>query len=207
MATSIPRYYAGYYNVNGKAVYLTAQQAQQQNVGAGNFLDTKAGGLKLAQTQIGSSGGSDGGSTTSLLGGILNIVKNPFKMPSNGGIGYGTAGANANAPGVSQPTPDSVVSGGVDDAGGVVKSVADSIGSTLDFLKFIAWIFHPRNILRAVEFLTGIALIFFGGRIALSSAGVSLDGFSSNQVGISQAGLSRVNKAVLRSVREDKLAE
>jgi hypothetical protein len=201
VATSIPRYYAGYYNVNGKAVYLTAQQAQQQNVGAGNFLDTKAGGIKLAQTQIGSSGGSTGGSNTGFFGALLHVVTHPF---SNSGITSGTGETDAKSPiGPAGPSADKIQ----DDAGGVVKSVADSIGSTLDFLKFIAWIFHPRNILRAVEFLTGIALIFFGGRIALSSAGVSLDGFSSNQVGISQAGLSRVNKAVLRSVREDKLAE
>jgi hypothetical protein len=29
-------------------------------------------------------------------------------------------------------------------------------------LKWIAWLFHPLNLLRAVEFLTGLALMFYG---------------------------------------------
>jgi len=36
------------------------------------------------------------------------------------------------------------------------------IGSILDFLKFIGWLFHPLNLLRAVEFLTGLAFVFYG---------------------------------------------
>jgi len=39
-----------------------------------------------------------------------------------------------------------------------------AISDTLDFLKFISWLFHPLNILRAVEFLTGMTFIYVGLR-------------------------------------------
>lgn len=47
-------------------------------------------------------------------------------------------------------------------AGGAKGLVSAAITSPLDFLMFIAWIFHPRTLLRAVEFLSGIALMAFG---------------------------------------------
>jgi len=37
-----------------------------------------------------------------------------------------------------------------------------AIQNVTDFLKFISWLFHPMNILRAVEFLVGMALIIVG---------------------------------------------
>lgn len=58
------------------------------------------------------------------------------------------------APDVGSSTAEGVRSG--------VTTLADSIGSSLDFLKWIAWIFHPLNLLRGVEFLTGLALMFYG---------------------------------------------
>lgn len=39
---------------------------------------------------------------------------------------------------------------------------ADAIGSGLDFLKWVAWLFHPRNLLRMVEFTAGSGLIVLG---------------------------------------------
>lgn len=39
---------------------------------------------------------------------------------------------------------------------------ADAIGAVVDFLKWIAWIFHPRNILRVVEFITGATIMLVG---------------------------------------------
>lgn len=46
----------------------------------------------------------------------------------------------------------------------IFGDVGNAINSALDFLKFIAWIFHPVNILRGVEFLTGMALMFYGAQ-------------------------------------------
>jgi hypothetical protein len=41
-------------------------------------------------------------------------------------------------------------------------SLASMITSPLDFLKMLAWMFHPHNILRAVEGAIGLLLIFTG---------------------------------------------
>jgi hypothetical protein len=40
--------------------------------------------------------------------------------------------------------------------------VLTAISETADFLKWIAWLFHPLNLLRAVEFITGLATMFYG---------------------------------------------
>lgn len=42
------------------------------------------------------------------------------------------------------------------------KDAAKAVNGTADFLKWIAWIFHPRNVLRIVEFLSGMTLIILG---------------------------------------------
>jgi hypothetical protein len=42
------------------------------------------------------------------------------------------------------------------------KDSAKAVKDTADFLKWIAWIFHPKNVLRAVEFVTGLTLMGFG---------------------------------------------
>ena len=42
------------------------------------------------------------------------------------------------------------------------SGLTDAIGSVVDFLKWIAWLFHPANILRAVEFIVGILMMAWG---------------------------------------------
>lgn len=42
------------------------------------------------------------------------------------------------------------------------SSAGQAIHSGTDFLKWIAWIFHPLNILRVVEFMVGFPLMIFG---------------------------------------------
>lgn len=51
--------------------------------------------------------------------------------------------------------------------GGLAQSIADAITSPLDFLKMVAWLFHPLNILRAVECLWGGVLMIVGVWISL----------------------------------------
>jgi hypothetical protein len=51
---------------------------------------------------------------------------------------------------------------GLSSVASIPGQVASSITDVGTFLSWIAWIFHPRNILRAVEFLTGIAVMFYG---------------------------------------------
>jgi hypothetical protein len=45
---------------------------------------------------------------------------------------------------------------------GIIRDTSNAIHGTTDFLKYIAWIFHPHNILRAVEFLAGLGLMAVG---------------------------------------------
>jgi hypothetical protein len=45
---------------------------------------------------------------------------------------------------------------------GIVKKAEDGVHSADDFMHWIAWIFHPRNILRVVEFLVGMTLLMAG---------------------------------------------
>jgi hypothetical protein len=42
------------------------------------------------------------------------------------------------------------------------KDTKNAINDAADFLKWIAWIFHPRNLLRVVEFSVGMSLIVTG---------------------------------------------
>lgn len=100
-------------------------------------------------------------------------------------------------------------------AGGAAKAVANNplksaalfatvgaaINSPLDFLKFIAWIFHPRNILRAVEFLVGLALMVFGFNAGWQARGERIEGFSTSESAISRSGLFRVATELGRASR------
>lgn len=58
-----------------------------------------------------------------------------------------------------------------DDIGAVFTGPADVITDGVDFMKWVAWIFHPVNILRAVEFLTGMTLLYLGIRPYLQRQG------------------------------------
>lgn len=51
----------------------------------------------------------------------------------------------------------------------LLTAPATAIKDTADFLKWISWIFHPRNILRVVEFITGMTFIGFGLHMAIEA--------------------------------------
>src|SRR5215469_15705073 len=89
-------------------------------------------------------------------GGVLTTIGPGATLDTIGG-GAGAAGAADAAAGAGGASLGTKIAGGLGLAG-----VAGGIGSSLDFLKWIAWIFHPNNILRAVEFLTGLVLMFYG---------------------------------------------
>lgn len=52
-----------------------------------------------------------------------------------------------------------------------VSSIGGAIGSISDFLSYIAWIFYPAHILRAVEFVAGIIIGGFGLSILFRGRG------------------------------------
>lgn len=78
----------------------------------------------------------------------------------------GTSG-NAENVGLLDPLfgPLNPLGGGVPSPFNPVKPFtegAKAIKDVGDFLRWISWIFHPRNVLRAVEFLTGASLMILG---------------------------------------------
>lgn len=90
----------------------------------------------------------------SLLGDIENAVTSTLNrfapLPFVGGAG------SAAKTGVG------AVESGVKDASTVINDAGSAISSVGDFLSYIAWIFHPLNILRVVEFLAGMNLFLVG---------------------------------------------
>lgn len=87
----------------------------------------------------------------SLLDTLSNAAKDTLNFLSPG-VGVG----NIFEEGVD------VAQGGVKDASTIVSSTGSVISSIGDFFSYIAWIFHPLNILRVVEFITGANLFLVG---------------------------------------------
>ena len=130
----------------------------------------------FADYQTSLSGGEDVG----LLGGVA------------GGIGGfllgGPWGAAAGA-----------AAGDTVTGGNPLSDISSSINSTTDFLKFISWIFHPVNILRAVEFLVGIAIMGFGLQAAFQARGEAAEGYQTSEEAISRSGVGRVARELGRA--------
>lgn len=123
---------------------------------------------------------------------LAAIASTPAAIAAAGGT---AADAAAGAGAAAKKLP-----GGLKGAA-LYGGVAAAITSPLDFLKFIAWIFHPRNVLRAVEFLVGIALIAFGFNAAKQARGEGIEGFTSSEGVISRSGLGRVATELGRAAR------
>lgn len=81
------------------------------------------------------------------------------------------------------------------------KDAAGVVNDTKDFLKWIAWIFHPRNVLRVVEFFTGLTLIILGIHTAIQ---VHRDGETVFSAGKKAAGNAAAATPVGRAARVAK---
>ena len=152
----------------------------------------RAAGSNQAGPQIigaGILGGTVGGIVDSLLGGIGTAgAETAAADATTGAAEAGTAGGGAaGAAGIG--------------AGGLAAATAAAITSPLDFLKLIAWIFHPQNILRAVEFVVGIILMIFGFHAAMQARGEKIEGFTTSEGALTRSGLGRVATALGSSVR------
>lgn len=110
----------------------------------------------------------------SLLNDIWNFVKH-----GPGGI-FGSKPFTLQAP-TPQTTVNPVVTYEAQQGAEPFKAIADAVNSTNDFLKLIAWLFYPHNILRAVEFVVGILLGGWGIYI-LSARSARGGGASSHPV-------------------------
>jgi len=90
-----------------------------------------------------------------VLGGGAGLGASGETVTSTTGLGTGaTAGGGAAAAG------GGAASTGVNAL--KLGGIAAGITGAADFLGWISWIFHPLNLLRAVEFLAGIATFFYG---------------------------------------------
>jgi len=166
-----------------------------QHVNAGDF--SKSFSAKV-QTQLKQSGYSE-----TQIRKLLNAQPSAFQRIINSiggsaipfpiGAGAAAAGGTAAAEGGADAAAAGATAGG---AAGLAGSVAQAITSPLDFLMFIAWIFHPRNVLRGVEFLTGMVLMGFGIWAAFQARGESREGYSTGEIALSRSGLGRVSRAL-----------
>lgn len=86
-------------------------------------------------------------------------------------------------------------------SGGLLQTIGDSINSTLDLVKLIAWLFHPSTILRGVEFLTGMVLMVFGLHAAWQARGERAEGFTTSESALTRSELGRVATELGRSAR------
>lgn len=76
------------------------------------------------------------------------------------------------------------------------KALSASINDTKDFLKLLAWVINPVNVLRATEFLIGFALIAFGFQAMLQAYGEGKEGFVTSEGALSRSGLGRVSREI-----------
>lgn len=96
-------------------------------------------------------GGTSSGGNSAAAGSLLDSYQSSLEQPTQSGTDYVSLSSTLFGwvPGYSQ-----------------VSSAVTDVGS---FLSFIAWIFSPITLLRAVEFLTGIAIMGFGIETAFKS--------------------------------------
>lgn len=133
----------------------------------------------------------DPSTASALIQDILPVAVLAAPAAAEAGAGAAARSAAQSANNLPTAVKGAALAGGV----------AAAITSPLDFLKFIAWIFHPRNILRAVEFLVGIALMIFGFNAALQARGEKIEGFSTSEGAITRSGLGRVATELGRAAR------
>lgn len=76
------------------------------------------------------------------------------------------------------------------------KGLSTSVNSVTDFLKILAWIINPVNILRMVEILIGLVLMGFGFQAMLQAYGEKREGFTTGENPLSRSGLGRVSREV-----------
>lgn len=168
-------------------------QGAQQDSGGGGYVVPQATLDQIGTLLFGRSQGAGNLQTLQLPSDSIygsyagaSIISKP--ATKTGATGLGAAGA----------VPAQALTGGL------FSSVSDAINSTSDFLKFIGWIFHPRNILRAVEFLVGIALMIFGFHAAMQARGEKLEGFATSEGALTRSGLGRVATELGRATRQGR---
>lgn len=87
------------------------------------------------------------------------------------------------------------------------KGLSSSVNSVTDFLKILAWIINPVNILRAVEFLVGITLMAFGLQAMMQAYGEKKEGFTTSENPLSRSGLGRVSKELANAIPQARAAK
>lgn len=97
------------------------------------------------------------------------------------------------APGATYPKSPAPISTFVD--------AVNAVTSVSDFLKLLAWIITPRNLLRIVETIFGVLFMAFGFWAAVQARGESREGFETGEMALTRSGLGRVASALGRQAR------
>lgn len=193
-AAEIQRFTAGQKPPGGQgknnAIYLGSTPAE-----ANKYAGKAARQLRVPNPHNVPSAATSAGIIGSILGGFGLGAAGELGAAGAGGAaataGGEAAGAGSEAAGAGATAgATSTAAGGA--AGGLFGTVAGAITDEATFLAFIAWIFHPRTILRAVEFLVGLAVMGFGAQAALQARGEGIEGFSTSEMALTRSGLGRV---------------
>lgn len=76
------------------------------------------------------------------------------------------------------------------------RGLSGSVNSVSDFLKILAWVINPVNILRMVELVVGLVLMGFGFQAMMQAYGERREGFITSENPLSRSGLGRVSREV-----------
>jgi hypothetical protein len=140
----------------GDAVYLGSTTASSKNIAAAaqrlgvpnpQNVPSLSTSLGITGAILGGFGAGAAAATSEAAGGVAAAA---------GAADTGTAVAGAAESGAAG------TAGGIAGRALALSGIASLITSPLDFLKFIAWFFHPHNILRIVEGTIGMLLIWTG---------------------------------------------
>lgn len=156
-------------------------------------------GVGLVRISVGNAGGVAGGPfPVTLPGG-----GSPITRPGGQGVGQGAG------PDVTQVLSDWTdsqnapppTSGDSLNPFNLFRDLSGAVNGVGDFLKLLAWIINPVNILRMVEFLVGLTLMSFGFQAMLQAYGEGKEGFVTSEGSLSRSGLGRVSREVAHAAR------
>lgn len=169
--------------------------------GAGRVFTRNRGGTSPPTSSGPVVQGQDVGFLSNFWNAIKGVAQSFFNAGGQffGGVspGPGGKGTQVGPGGAAAVNPVSPASGS-----GLFGSVAAAVTDVTSFLQLVAWLFHPRNILRAVEFLVGMVLIGFGFWAAMQARGESREGFTTGEAALSRSGLGRVSRALAMEAGE-----
>lgn len=207
-------------NTDGVLAFATPAQGLQATIafiknrtpGIASALQANATAPQLYSTVNSTGWAGSGGYPTPWTGGVPSRSRLPGGSTANAGSSVFTRpGGKAAGSSDSQidqllsdytSQPDNVQTTGIPILSDIpnpftfVGNLISGIGDVASFLKYLAWVLNPANILRMVEVLLGIGMMAFGIQSAVQGRSEAAEGFQTGEAAISRSGLGRVAREV-----------